>query len=121
MSVDEAQADAPKEWYCDQCGRRYSEPGVCAEEHPEVELKRIDAAADDDAGGEEIAAVEETAGEVGPGDAAGAGGDEPAPAAPLTPEPSALEQAQAAIHGAIDALHGAASALAAHAAAHIEE
>ncbi len=114
MSVDEAQADTPQEWYCDQCGRRYPGPGECAEEHPANELKPVGAP---EAAPEEIAVVEETAGTVGPGehDAAGAGGDEPAPAAPL------LEQAQTAIHGAIDALQGAASALAAHIVSHVEE
>jgi hypothetical protein len=30
-------------WYCDQCGRRYSGPGVCSEEHPPAEVQKVDA------------------------------------------------------------------------------
>ena len=32
---------AGSEWYCDQCGARYANPGVCTNQHPPAELKPI--------------------------------------------------------------------------------
>lgn len=34
-----------EQWYCDQCGARYANPGVCTNQHPANELKPISAPA----------------------------------------------------------------------------
>lgn len=32
-----------EQWFCDQCGARYSEPGECVNQHPPAELKPVSA------------------------------------------------------------------------------
>ena len=31
------------EWFCDQCGARYPEPGQCSNQHPAADLKPVNA------------------------------------------------------------------------------
>ncbi len=86
-------------WYCDQCGRRYSGPGVCSEEHPPNEVKKADAVSTQpdgsSSGGEPVPAEAglSPGGDTFPkGSAQGAPAEDAAPAAP-PPESSSSSPA----------------------------
>ena len=102
-----------EEWYCDQCGARYPQPGLCSNQHPPAELKPVDADVVTDAPNDEGLDTPPVPADVTATPAP------PAPAAPATPveAPAAADPLAAAIAALKDALATLEAAQAAETAA----